>query len=151
MDQESLQKIRALEAHVADLKRNMAMRPVWTPVPVPLILPALFNVLGSDVLTTIVSTSFSGVGITGTVPTSVPQLDPSALVTFSPYLGKARYGVRNTGAWVWIATRCDPGTGAVSDTLTSIPNDQNFLSRTSVLMPIAASTSFARVYLPWDF
>ena len=115
------------------------------------IVPALFNVLGSDVLTTIFSTQFKGVGTSGTVPTSVPQADPAALTSFAACLGKARLGTRDTGTWVWIATRCNPGSGTVSDTLSSVPNDQAFLSRMTVQMPIAASSDFVTVYLPWDF
>ena len=115
------------------------------------IIPSLFNVLGTDVLTTITSTQFKGVGTSGTVPTSVPQADPAALTSFAACLGKARLGTRDTGTWVWIATQCNPGSGAVSDTLSSIPNDQAFLSRTTVQMPIAASSDFVTVYLPWDF
>ncbi len=137
--------ITCMRREIADLQERTRLIPVrWggntTAVDV------ITSSLGSDVLLTVVSTQYKGIALPGTVPTVLPQADPSLLTTFPAFLGKGRL----RGVWVWIALQSNPGSGVTGDTLASIPNGQAFMTRKSVIMPVTGGGT-ASVYFPWLF
>jgi hypothetical protein len=136
--------ITSMRRELAELREQTRLIPVrWGN---PLTVDVITSCSGSDVLITVVSTQFTGVALPGTVPTVLPQVDPTSLWTFPAFLGKGLL----RGAYVWIATKVNPGTGNVSDTLAAIPNGQSFMTRRSVVMPVTGGGT-ASVYLPWQF
>jgi hypothetical protein len=111
------------------------------------VVNVLSETLGTDVLVTVGGTQYKGIISPGTVPTEVPQLDPSALVTFPAYLGKARL---NGGAYVWVGIILKPSGVNIFDLLAPLPSNQKFQSRMTVQMPITGGGgATATVYLPW--
>lgn len=111
------------------------------------IVPVLSATLGTDTITTIGANAYKGILTPGTVPTEVPQANPSALVSFPSYLGKARL---NGSTWVWVAVYIKPYGVTLYDLAASIPNNQVFMSRTQVDVPITGGGgTTAKVYLPW--
>lgn len=139
--------ITRMRREIADLQERTRLIPVrWGDTPTIEVVDVITSSLGSDVLLTVVSTQYKGIALPGTVPTILPQADPSLLTTFPAFLGKGRL----RGVWVWIALQANPGSGVTGDTLASIPNGQAFMTRKSVTMPVTGGGT-ASVYFPWLF
>jgi len=142
------QGVARLRTEVAKLNEDTQRKIIYPGSPPPTVaIGVLSSTLGTDTIVTIGASAYKGILSPGTVPTEVPQADPSALVTFPAYLGKARL---DGGDWVWVGIIVKPAGVNIYDLLAALPNNQKFMSRQTVQMPITGGGgATATLYLPW--